>query len=173
MLSLLAKLFQALNSESSTRQISLAISLGMIIGLTPTLSLHNLLVLLLAFLIRVNLSAFFVALASFSLLSLALSAPFALIGDALLNASSLQDFWQYCYQFDVFKLAHLHHTLTLGALVFSIIIFVPLFFLSNSLVVRYRVSFKTFIERFKIVQMIKGSKFYRIYQGISSAGAQS
>lgn len=170
MLSLIAKLFQALNSESSSRQIAIAIALGMILGLTPTLSVHNLAILLLACLIRVNLSAFFVAFASFSLLSLALSTPFSYLGEYLLNNSALLVVWQYCYQFDLFKLAQLHHTLTLGALCFSVLMFMPVYLLSHFLVNRYRDHIQTFIERFKIVQAIKGSKFYRIYQGLS-AGA--
>ena len=171
MLTLLARLFKALNSESSPRQIALAIALGMIIGLTPTISLHNLVVLFIAFIVRVNLSAFFVAIAGFSLLSLGLSPLFASVGESLLASASLADLWQSFYQSNVLKLAHFHNTLTLGSLVSALILFIPLVLISQYLIVRYRHHVKAFIEKFKIIQALKGSRFYRIYLSITNTGA--
>ena len=170
MLTLLAKLFKALNSESSPRQIALAIALGMIIGLSPTLSLHNLIVLFIAFIVRVNLSAFFVAFAGFSLLALGLSPIFASIGDSLLTNPSLADLWQSFYQSDVLKLAHFHNTLTLGSLLSALILFIPMVFICQYLIVRYRHNVKTFVEKFKIINALKGSRFYRIYQSLTNSG---
>ncbi|QBY03603.1 TIGR03546 family protein [Thalassotalea sp. HSM 43] len=171
MLTLLAKFFKALNSESSPRQIALAVALGMIVGLTPTLSLHNVLLLLIAFLLRINLSAFFVSIAVFSILSLLLATPMALLGDSLLLSQHLQAFWQSLYQVDVLKLAHFHNTLTLGSLVSAIIAFIPVYFLATLLVQRYRHHMMQFIERFKVVQMLKGSRFYKVYQSLSGEGS--
>ena len=145
MLTLLAKLLAALNSASSPRQIALALALGMLVGLTPTLSLHNLLILLLAFVIRVNLSAFFLAVAAFSGLGLLTAAPFAGLGETLLNNPELQTLWTSLYQVTLFKLSHLHHTLTLGSLVAAVILFLPMIALSQWLIVRYRHHMKTFI----------------------------
>ena len=47
MLAILAKLLKVLNSEQSPGQIAAAISFAAIIGLTPLLSLHNLIIALL------------------------------------------------------------------------------------------------------------------------------
>ncbi|MDN3651876.1 TIGR03546 family protein [Thalassotalea ponticola] len=168
MLTMLAKLFKALNSESSTAQIALAIALGMVVGLTPTYSLHNLILLLVAFVLRINLSAFFLSVACFSLLSLAFGPVFALVGEALLTQPSLQVFWQGLYQYDLFKLASLHHTLTLGALLIGVVLFIPVYLLSKVLVQRYRQHMKAFVDRFKLIRMLKGSRFYQIYQGLNS-----
>ena len=66
MLQAIAKLLKVLNSESEPGQISLAVCLAMVIGLTPFYSLHNLLVLLLVFLLRVNVSAFILGFIVFS-----------------------------------------------------------------------------------------------------------
>ncbi|MEW6998451.1 TIGR03546 family protein [Colwelliaceae bacterium BS250] len=171
MLTLLAKLFKALNSESSARQIALAIAMGMIVGLTPTLSLHNVLVLLLAFVVRVNLSAFFVAVAGFSLLGLATSTLFSGVGESLLTSPSLAGVWQGFYQLSLLKLAHFHNTLTLGSLVCSLLLFIPMFFFAQMLVTRYRHHVKAFIDRFKIVQALKGSKLYQAYQNLTGTGS--
>ncbi len=66
MLKLIAKLLKVLNSDTDPSQISLAVCFSMIVGLTPFFSLHNLMILLLALFIRVNLSSFLLGLALFS-----------------------------------------------------------------------------------------------------------
>lgn len=167
MLTLLAKLLAALNSESSPRQIALALALAMIVGFTPFLSLHNLLILLLAFVIKVNLSAFFVGLTLFSALGMLAGGFFAGIGEQILHAQGLESLWTALYQFTWFKLAHFHHTLTLGGLAVAVALFAPVMLLGQWLILRYRVHFKTFIEKFKIVQTLKGSRFYQAYQSFA------
>jgi len=66
MLYTLAKVLNVLNSEADPSQISLAVALALVAGLTPLMSLHNLVVLLLVLVLRVNLSAFLLGLAIFS-----------------------------------------------------------------------------------------------------------
>lgn len=164
----IAKLLAALNSESSPRQLALAIALGMIVGLTPTLSLHNAVVLLIVFVIRVNLSAFFVSAAVFGGLGLAFGGVFALIGADLLLNPEMEQIWTGFYQLTIFKLAHLHHTLTLGSLVFSLGLFIPLYFVSHWLIVSYRQHFMAFINKFKVVQALKSSRLYQAYETYAS-----
>ena len=66
LLKLLGKLIKALTSNESPGQIAGGFILGMIIGLTPFWSLHNLVVVLLIILIRVNISmSIFAALLTF------------------------------------------------------------------------------------------------------------
>ena len=63
MIAMLAKLLKALNSDSAPGQIALAFALGLITGLTPLCSLHNLIVVFFACIIRLNFSAFLLATA--------------------------------------------------------------------------------------------------------------
>ncbi|MER2491904.1 TIGR03546 family protein [Catenovulum sediminis] len=169
MLTQIVKLFIALNSENSPKQISYAFALGMLIGLTPLFSLHNLLVLLVAFLVRVHLGSFFVSWTLFSLLGLLFESAFAQIGEYLLTATSLHPVWQSLYQFTLFKLAHLHHTVTLGSLLIALLLFVPLTIGVQFLVVKYRVHVMAFVVKLKVVQMLKGSRFYQMYQKLQGA----
>jgi uncharacterized protein (TIGR03546 family) len=168
MITLLAKLLAALNSQSSSRQIALAIALGMIAGLTPMLSVHNVLILLFAFVIKVNFSAFFLAFGVFSGLGVITAAPFAALGETLLNDPSLTAFWTGLYQLTLLKIAHFHHTLTLGSLVVTMALFGPLFFISRWLIDRYRHLLQGFIEKLKVVQTLKSSRFYQIYLRMAS-----
>ena len=89
MIGTIAKILKALNSETAPGQISMALCFALIIGLTPLYSLHNLLVLLLVLLLRVNLSAFIAGWVFFSGIAYILDPIFHRIGLALLTTASL------------------------------------------------------------------------------------
>lgn len=167
MLTMLAKLLKALNSESAPWQISLAFSLSLIVALTPMFSLHNLLVLLLAFVIRINLSAFFLGVAAFSLLAMVIDPLSTQLGSSLLAQPGLQDFWTALYQSDSWRMTAFNHTLVLGGLVLSALAFIPVFIISRLLIVMYRGKLLSWINRLKIVQVMKAGKFYNLYKSIA------
>lgn len=167
MITALVKLFIALNSENSTKQISYAIALAFVIGLTPLFNLHNILVILIALLVRIHLGTFLIAWPMFTLLGMALNQPLAQLGEFLLTTPSLQTLWQSLYQISLFKLAHFHHTTTLGSLLFALSLFAPLVWLSNVLIRKYRQHVMTFIMRLKIVQALKASRFVQVYQSMA------
>tara|TARA_R110001583_G_scaffold17951_1_gene72078 strand:- start:3061 stop:3582 length:522 start_codon:yes stop_codon:yes gene_type:complete len=173
MLTLLVKLFQALNSESSTRQISLAIALGLIAGLSPILTLHNWVILFVVLMIRVNLGAFILAVGVFKGLSYLLSPLILFIGESLLTSNSLYGLFDTLYQVSLFKLAHWHHTYTLGAFILGVLLALPIYFISKYLIEKYRLHIKSFIDQFRIVKALKASKFYRLYLTVSGQGGIS
>lgn len=168
MLSIFAKLLKALNSDASPSQISLAVSLALIVALTPFFSWHNVLVLLIALVVRVNLSAFLLALAGFSVLAWFIDPLSISLGNQLLMAPGLQETWVSLYQIDFLRITKFNHTLVLGGLVVSLIAFIPVFLLSRFLVVQYRAKVLAWVERLWIAKFLKGSKFYRLYQSIAS-----
>ena len=168
MIGQIAKLLAAMNSESSPRQLAVAVAFGMIVGLTPTLSLHNAVILLLVYILRVNVSAFFIAAAGFGGLGLLTAGTFSAFGALLLNDPELAQMWTVLYQITLFKLAHLHHTLTLGSLLIAKALFIPTYFIAKWMIESYRHVFQTFIEKFKVIQALKSSRFYQIYSSYSS-----
>lgn len=167
MLTLLAKLLHALNSDSSIRQIALAISLGFIVGLSPLLTLHNLVIIFFVLLIRAHLGSFILAVGFFSGVSYLLSSLIVELGEYLLTEPALADFFTQLYQLSLFKLAHWHHTYVLGAFVLGAILSVPLYFISKIIIEKYRVHIMSFFEKFRVVQALKASKFYRLYTSFS------
>jgi uncharacterized protein (TIGR03546 family) len=167
MLDMLAKLLRALNAEGSPTQISLGFAAGLIVGLTPLWSLHNLLLVFLVFLLRINLSAFFLAFAVFSGIAYLTDPVMDTIGEALLTAPALAGFWTYLYNHDIWRLAHFNNTLTLGSLASATVIAVPLVFVSNVLVKKYRAHFLAWIRKTKLMQFLKASRFYRIYDALA------
>ncbi len=163
MLQLLAKLIKALNSDSSPAQISVALVLGMVMGLTPLWSLHNLLVLFLACIIRINFSALILAFGLFSGLAYLLDPLFIYFGELMLTNSGLQELWTNLYRSDWWRLSHFNHTATLGSLLLALTLSIPLLFISRWLIVRYREHVMKWVQKTRLGQWLRGSKFYEVY----------
>jgi len=166
MLDTLAKLLKALNAEGSPTQISLGFAAGLIIGLTPLWSLHNIVLLFLVFLFRINLSAFFVSWAFFSGVAYLADPLLNKIGAALLTSPTLNGMWTSMYNQDIWRLSHFNNTLTLGSLTASVILVVPLVFISNFIIKKYRSHILAWVRKPRLVQMLKASHFYRIYDAL-------
>lgn len=170
MLRTVAKLLRVLNSETEPGQISLGFSFALVAGLTPLWSLHNLVVLLLVLVLRVNLSAFLLGLLFFSGLAYLLDPLFHRLGLALLTAGSLQDLWTSLYNSTVWRLERFNNSIVMGSLIFSLAAFVPFLLLSNMLIRRYRAHVLAWVQKTRVMQMFKASKLYHAYQSISGFG---
>ena len=167
MIRMIAKLLKVLNSEAEPSQISLAFCFSMVIGLTPLYSLHNLLVIFLVLILRVNLSAFLLGWVFFSGLAYLLDPVFHRIGLFLLTASSLEGIWTYLYNLTIFRLENFNNTIVMGSLFFSIVLFVPLYVVLNLLIRKYREHFLAWIQKTRVMQAFKASKLYGAYQTVS------
>ncbi|MGS2719078.1 TIGR03546 family protein [Paraglaciecola aestuariivivens] len=165
---MLAKLFKALNSESSAWQLAFGIALGAIMGLTPWLGLHSLILLFVVLFFRINLSTFIVAWAGFTLLALPLNASFSELGHWLLMLPSLQGLWTFLYSTYLGQLSQFYHTLTLGSLVASLLLFPILLLGSKKLVDQYRQRLMLWVNQWRIVEFLKGSNFYQLYRSLGA-----
>jgi uncharacterized protein (TIGR03546 family) len=166
---LLLKLLAILNKDATPQQIAGGMALGAIIGMTPAGSLHNLVVLVLIFMIRVNITSAFLAAAVFKLFSYLLDPLFNRIGYALLvKAKGLHPAWEALYNTPIVPWTEFNNTLTLGSLVFALLIFWPLYFAIVKGVIHYRVKIITRIQKWRIVQILKASKWFELYQRFAS-----
>lgn len=167
MIAMLAKLLKALNSDSAPGQIALAFALSLITGLTPLLSLHNLPVLLLACIIRINFSAFMLGTLFFSGLAYLIDPAAISIGESLLTEPSYQAFWTGLYQSNFWRATAFNNTLILGSLILALVAFIPVLILSRWLISAYRDRLMAWVEKLKIVKLLKASKFYKAYQALA------
>ncbi len=167
MIEAVANLLRALNSETEPGQISLALCLSMIAGFTPVLSPHNLLVLLLVLVLRVNLSAFGLGWGLFSALAYLLDPLFHRIGLAILTAPAFTTLWTGFYNTVWFRLDRLNNTTVMGSLLFSLALFVPGLILFNLLIRRYREHILAWVKRTRLMRAFEATKFYEIYQSVS------
>ena len=170
MLRLIARLLAVLNSETNPSQISLGFCLAMIAGFTPLVSLHNLVVLLLVLVLRVNLAAFLLSLGVFSGFAYLLDPVFHWNGLQILTMPSLEGLWTSMYNCPVGRLSRFNNTIVMGSLVFSLVLFLPMYLLSNMLITHYRGHVLAWVEKTKLMQVFKASKLYQFYQTFSSLG---
>lgn len=167
---MLARLLAVLNSETHPGQISLGFCFAMVAGFTPLMSLHNLLVLLLVLVIRVNLSAFLLGLPVWSGLAFGLDPLFHRAGLAVLTNESLAGLWTSLYNSTLWRLEHFNNSIVMGSLLVSLLAFAPLYVLSNLAIRRYRAHVLAWVEKTRVMQLLKASRFYSLYQSFSGMG---
>lgn len=166
-LKLAAKFLKILRSEASPSQIGIGFALGMIIGLTPFWSLHNLVIVILIAILNVNIGMAILGFLVFSAFAYLLDPVFHSFGYFLLvDLTVLNGLWTFLYNIPVIALSRFNNTVIMGSLVSSLLIFVPVYFLAKRGVVQYREKLDPKIQKFKIVQAVKASKFYSVYEKI-------
>ncbi|MGC9324480.1 MAG: TIGR03546 family protein [Desulfomonilia bacterium] len=170
MIRLIAKTLKVLNSDAEPYQISLALCFAMIAGFTPLMSLHNVIVLLLVLLIRVNLSSFILGLAAFTAIAYLLDPLFHLTGLAILTAEPLENLWTSLYNITLFRIERFYNTIQMGSLVISLVLFLPAYFVFTFLILRYRASVLAWVRKSRIAQIIKVSKLYKTYESLKFLG---
>lgn len=163
-LKLISKFLKILRSEASPNQIAWGFALGSIIGLTPFWSLHNLILILLIAVLRINVSSVLVSFTLFSLLGWILDPVFHTIGFTLLTGISfLKPLWNNLYNTAVTPFTRFNNTVVLGSLISSLVLVFPNYLFFRGMVRKYRSSWNQTIQKFKIVQLFKGSKLVRTY----------
>ncbi|MCW8922183.1 MAG: TIGR03546 family protein [Gammaproteobacteria bacterium] len=158
MITQIIKFLRVLASEAAPIQISMGIALAMIIGFTPLLSLHNVLVVFVLLVFRINIAAFLLAWALFSGLAYLLDPVFHQIGLSLLQNESLQATWTAMYNLMFWRLANFNNTILMGSLVVSLLAFFPLVLILNVLIKQYRSHVLVFLNNSKIIRYLQNSK---------------
>ena len=163
----IAKLLKALASEATPAQIAGGVILGMIIGLTPLSSPHNLIILVLLLIFKVNLGMAFLSFTIFSGIAYLADPLFHSFGTYLLELESMQETWTAMYENEWWALTNFYNTVVIGSFVSAIIFAIPLFPIVTYGVVQYREHIHEKVLKWKIVQAFKSTKFYSIYQTVS------
>ncbi len=167
-----AKLFKILRSGESPNKIAAGFSLGMILGLTPLLTVHNFILILLLIILNINLASALFAFAIFSGVAYLLDPLFHSLGYFLLTGiPALHGIWTFLYGFPVVALSAYNNTVVAGGLAISILLLIPVFPAMKYFVLYYRSHIDPALQKFKIVQLVKGSKFYTAYEKIKGLGA--
>ncbi|MCJ7748215.1 MAG: TIGR03546 family protein [Desulfobacterales bacterium] len=161
-------LIRIIHSETDPRQISLGFALGMIPGLTPLTSLHNLLVLLAILFFRVNIGAAMLSWGVFKILAYALDPLFHQIGLFLLTGVAfLQGLWTTLYNAPLVPYTRFNNSIVMGSLVFSLLAFYPVYWGGRFIVVKYRETLMERFNRLRIVQVFRASDLYKWYSRYS------
>jgi len=159
------KLLKAFNSNESPWQLSAGLAFGAILGLTPILSLYNLLLVFIALIVNLNIGLMFLSFGFFSGVAYIFDPVFHQTGYALLTAAGLKSFWTNFFSCPIALLANLNNTLVLGSLVISIALTLPMFFAFNFLLEKYRNAINAFFGKFQFLKFIKVLKAYDTLAG--------
>jgi uncharacterized protein (TIGR03546 family) len=127
----------------------------------------NLIVLLVVFLLRVNLSAYFLGSAFFSGIAYLLDPLFHCIGLQVLTASALKPLWTALYNSSVWRLQRFNNTVVMGGIVVGLLGFIPFLLLSNVLIRKYRDHVLVWVRKTRVMQFFLASRLYSIYQKVS------
>jgi uncharacterized protein (TIGR03546 family) len=168
---ILAKIIKVLRASASPPQIAAGFVLGMIIGLTPFWSLHNLIVLILIVVVNVNITSVILSYMIFSLFAYIFDPLFHSLGYfVLVDISELHGLWTALYNIPIVALSNFNNTVLMGSLLVSLILLLPVYFLIKTGVIAYRENIDAKIQKWKIVNAIKGSKIYSWYEKLKSIG---
>lgn len=154
-MSLLLKLFKAINANQYPGQIALSFVLGMILGLTPLFFAHNLLTLALIFILRVNLAGVIVAAIFFSGLAYLLDPVFNQLGLWVLQLPALEAMFTEAYNSAIWRYLNFNNSIVMGSILVAYLLAIPAFVIFWVLIKKYREIFLVWISKFKIVQMLK------------------
>jgi uncharacterized protein (TIGR03546 family) len=163
-LKLLQSIISTLNSEGTPRQIAAGFALGAALGLTPLVNVHNLVVFALACLLNVSFGAFLLGWTVFVPLGFALDPLFHPIGLALLQAPGLTGFWTTLANTPGVPLTNFNNSVVLGSFVGWLVLWLPIYFVSRVLVVKYRVHVFERLKKTRVFQAVAASKLYSYYR---------
>lgn len=158
MLSSLFKFLRILSSDVDPIQISLGLTLGMVAGLSPLLSIQCVVALLLMIVLRVNISVFFLSYAVVSLFAYLADPLLANLGNSVLTNPDLQSLFTTMYNNGFWRFLGFNNTVAMGSLVLGAILLVPVLLLSNFLVKKYRLVIEKQIKNSKLFKFIQNSK---------------
>src|SRR5690554_4258710 len=128
LLNFIFKLIKTLRSKGEPHNIAMGFALGTIIGLTPSLALHNLIVFILVLIFNISLPAALFAVFFFSCFAHFFDPLFHSMGYFLLvKTEPLQPVWTYLYNIPIAPLTRFYNTVVLGSLVASLALFFPVY----------------------------------------------
>jgi len=168
---LLAKLVKILRSAASPNQIAAGFVIGMIIGLTPFWTVHNLILIVVLIILNINIGAALYSFVIFSAIAYLVDPLFHQFGYFLLvDMESLNTLWTFLYNLPFVALSRYNNTVVMGSFSVAIIVSLPMFFLAKSGVIYYRENIDQKMQKWKIVQAVKGSRIYSFYEKLKNLG---
>lgn len=167
MLSAIAKLLKVLNSDDNPAQVALAVVFALIMGLTPLMSPHNILILLLVLFIRVNLSFFILSFVLFSGLAYALDPLSNQLGASVLHSEGLQTLWTALYQSSFWRFMGYNNTLIIGSVCLSLMLALPIYWAVIWAITRYRDTLRAKLAQTRLLLFVKGTRLFQLYASLS------
>lgn len=152
-----------LNSDTGNISLAMGMTCGFILGMTPVLSLHSLLVFLILFFFRIQIGAALVTAFFFKFIAFLLDPAFDFVGRKFLEMESLHGIFTSLYNMPIIPYTRFNNSIVMGSAVVTFTLSPIVFILSQYFIVKYR---ELVVARFKDTKFwkaLQATKFYQWY----------
>jgi uncharacterized protein (TIGR03546 family) len=164
LLKLIQSIIKTLHSEGTPGQVAAGIALGSVLGLTPLVNVHNLIIFSLIVLLNVSFGGGMLGWALFVPVGFVLDPVFDRIGASLLQAPSLRPMWTSWYNTPLVPYTNFNNSVVLGSVVGWLVLAFPIFVAAKYGVARYRATIGARVQQSKLYKAITASQVYNWYK---------
>jgi uncharacterized protein (TIGR03546 family) len=152
-----------LNSDTGNISLAAGMTCGFILGMTPTLSLHSLLIFLVLFFFRIQIGAALLAAFFFKFVAFLLDPVFHSVGSQVLQMESLQGIFTTLYNMPLIPFTRFNNSIVMGSAVVTFALSPFVFIASQFFIVKYRQVVVARFKETKIWKAVQATKFYQWY----------
>ena len=152
-----------LNSDTGTVSLAAGMTCGFILGMTPSLSLHSLIIFLILFFFRIQIGAALVTAFFFKFVAFILDPAFHAVGSKVLELPSLQGFYTSLYNMPLIPFTRFNNSIVMGSAVITFVLSPFVFIMSRIFILKYRATVVARFKETKLWKAIEATKFYQWY----------
>lgn len=152
-----------LNSDTGNISLAAGMTCGFILGMTPSLSLHSLLIFLILFFFRIQIGASLVTAFFFKFVAFLLDPAFHAVGSKVLEVESLQALFTTLYNMPLIPFTRFNNSIVMGSAVITFALAPLVFILSQIFINKYREIVVARFRETKVWKGIEATKFYQWY----------
>lgn len=152
-----------LNSDTGTISLAAGMTCGFILGMTPVLSLHSLLIFLILFFFRIQIGAALVLAFFFKFMAFLLDPLFDVVGRAVLEMDSLAPIFTKLYNMPLIPYTRFNNSIVMGSAVITFALSPFVFIISRRLIIKYRETVLARFKQTKVWKAVEATKFYQWY----------
>ena len=152
-----------LNSDTGNVSIAMGMTCGFILGMTPVLSLHSLIIFLILFFFRIQIGAALVMAFFFKFVAFLLDPIFHSVGSKVLEMESLEPFFTKLYNMPLIPFTRFNNSIVMGSAVVTFALAPFVYILSQYLIIKYRVTVLARFKTTKVWKAVEATKFYQWY----------
>lgn len=155
--------FKLLNSDTETTPLAIGLSLGLVLGFAPFLSIQTLLVFVIIFVFRVQIGAAFLAAFFFKFIAYLFDYPAHILGKAVLETDALRPLFVTMYNMPLVPMTRFNNSIVMGSMIVSILLLPFAYFGFKAAIIKYRATVVARFKGTKVWKAFAATKFYNWY----------
>lgn len=155
--------FKLLNSDTGLNSLAAGLSLGLILGFSPFVSLQTLIVFIIIFFFRVQMGAAFLSAFFFKLVAWMIDPLADILGRHFLETEALRPMFVSLYNMPLVPLTRFNNSIVAGSGLIGFMLVIPAFFVFRVLIQKYRATVVAHFKETRLWKLWAGTKFYNWY----------